>query len=287
MPDTDALFTAGVLAERLPDGRARALDLFDRAVASAPQAVDIGLLDIIACTKQPGWDALKRETRMRGVDPRNGNFWMVALRNATKRVDQPRIDTALAGMAQTSSFDLYFLPMGLRLVATLKRIPTAPDVDGLPADMPSDVARLLQARSLIIGFAMPSMQDLVEACKPGTPAGDARRTNCRAIADSLRHSDMTITKMIGLRLQEWSARDAADRNNAIATRRLLQWKMIELGDETYSSMPRAEQTRTILAHENEVEGIDAVLRATGRPLVPPAGWQPLQPAPASTTQNRP
>lgn len=284
MPDTDALVTAGVLAGQLPNAQARSLDLLDRAVASAPQATDIGLLDITACAAQPGCDALKREARMRHIAPHNGMFWIVALHDASTRADQARIDAVLARMAQSTSFDMHFTSMGRRLLAGLKRMPPAPDMRGTP----HDVARLVQAGNLVTAFAMPPMQDLVEACKPVAPTSAVRRKACRAIATSLRHGDSLVTNMIGLRLQEWTAANDADRNDAIAQRRLLQWKMHQLrAVNMHSAMPPARQARLMLAHENEAEGFDAVLHAAGYPLDPPANWQPQQPASASVTPTLP
>ncbi len=53
-----------------------------------------------------------------------------------------------------------------------------------------------------------------------------------------------------------------------------------------AAMPPASQVGIMLAHKNEVEGIDAMLLATARPLDPPAHWQPPRPASASTLQTR-
>jgi hypothetical protein len=270
MPDADALVTAGVLAQMAPDSEARAIDLLDRAAAAAPQAADVGLLDILLCGEQPGCDALKREVRLRRVDPANGSFWFFALHDAAARTDPVRVDRALAGMAQSTRFDLYFISMSRRLLTGLKRIPPAPGM----RDTPVDEARLVQARSLVAALAVPPLQDLVKACKPGTPASDARRKTCRTIAGSLRHGDLLITNMLGLRLQQWTAHDAADRNDAIAQRRGLQWKMSQLADiSVHGTMPPAILASTMLAHENEVDGIDAVLRADDCALEPPADWQ--------------
>lgn len=41
-----------------------------------------------------------------------------------------------------------------------------------------------------------------------------------------------------------------------------------------SAMSPATQVSITLAHQNEVDGIGAVLRAIGRPLDPPSDWQP-------------
>lgn len=277
MPDTDALVTAGTLAQMLPDSEARVLDLLDRAAASAPQAADVGLLDILLCGEQPGCDTLKHEARLRRVDPTNGSFWFFALHDAAARADPVRVDHALARMAQSTRFDLYFISMSRRLLAGLKRIPPAPGM----RDTPVDVARLVQARGMVAALALPPLQDLIKACKPGTPASDARRKTCRAIAGSLRHGDLLITNMLGLRLQQWTARDAADRDDTIAQRRRLQWKTSQLADlGAHGAMPPA--TLALLAHENEVDGIDAVLRASDRALEPPADWQPSEAGPKGT-----
>lgn len=282
MPDADALATAGVLAQQLPN--AQTLDLLDRAVAASPQATGIGLLDVTVCSGHAGCDALQREAHLRAVDPHNGNLWLVALRDASIHHDQPRVDTVLAKMAQSSNFDLHFMSLGQRFLVAMKRIPPPPGAPGASADS----LRHEQAMALVTAFALPSMQPLVDTCKPGHPVNDARRKTCRAIAGSLRHSDSLISKMIGLRLQEWNARDAADRNDALAGRRRLQWKMSQLGAVNMNSaMPPATQVGIMLAHENEVDGIDAVLRVTGRPLDPPVDWQAPHSAPASIARSLP
>ena len=94
--------------------------------------------------------------------------------------------------------------------------------------------------------------------------------------------------MIGLRLQEWTARDAADRNVAMDQRRRLQWKLRQLSNVSVTgAIPPTNQIDIMLGHQNEVDGIDAVLRATGQALEPPAEWQPPQSAPASTAKILP
>jgi len=284
MPDADALVTAALLVRQLPDGQARSIDLLDRAVASAPQAADIGLLDITSCTAQAGCDGLKREARLRHVDPRNGNLWMMALHDASKRDDPSRIDLVLSRMAQSDRFDVHFISLGRRFLVALKRVPTPLGAAGASADS----LRQMLAMSLVAAFVLPPMQDLVDACKPGNPVHAARRKTCRAIANPLRRSDSLIPEMIGLRLQEWTACDAADKDDAMARQRRLQWKLRQLRDVSgTAAMPPASQIGIMLAHENEVDGIDAMLLATGRPLVPPARWQPPPPASASTLQAHP
>src|SRR6185312_15756266 len=187
-------------------------------------------------------------------------------------------------MAQSDRFDVHFMSLGRRFLVALKRIPPPPGAAGASADS----LRQMQAMSLVAAFVLPPMQDLVDACRPGNPVHDARRKTCRAIADALRRSDSLIPEMIGLRLQEWTARDAADKDDALARRRRLQWKMRQLSDVSgTAAMPPASQVGIMLAHENEVDGIDAMLLATRRPLVPPVHWQPPLPASASTSQAQP
>ena len=151
MPDTDSLVTAAVLAGLLPDGQARSIDLLDQAVASAPRAVDVGLLDITVCSGQIGCDAMKREARLRHIDPRNGGLWMVALHDASMRNDRPRIDSVLSRMAQGDRFDVHFISLGQRFQVALKRIPPPPGATGASADS----LRKIQAMALVAAFALP------------------------------------------------------------------------------------------------------------------------------------
>lgn len=273
MPDADALVTAAALAPQSVDGKSHAIKLLDRAVALAPAAADIGLLDAAMCRAQVGCDELKREIRLRPVDPRNGNLWMAALQDAVTRADQMKIDRVLARMAQSSNFNLHFVALGRRFLAALHRVSPPPGDLGESADS----LRQVQAMTLVAAFALPPMQYLVEACKSGASPHAARRRTCRAIADPLSRSDSLIANMIGLRLQELAARDIADRDDAIARRRLMLWKLSQWAAVTGApAIPHASQITRMLAHENEVDGMNAVLRAARRSLEPPANWQPTR-----------
>ena len=275
--DADALITAAALAQSLPGDPGKALGLLDRATAIAPQAADIGLLDVIRCSNQPGCDALKRETRVRGIDPHNADVWMAALHDASTHADQARIDEALSNMAHSTYFNVYFVSLGRRFIAGLNRVPTPP---GDPADHAGTPAaqRQIRAMSIVAALAMPALQDLMHACKPGSAAGDGRRKTCRDIASSMEHGDSMLANLIGLRLHEWTARDAGDLADAVAQRRRLQWRMNQLNAIAGTpALPPMKEIATMLAHEREVDGIDAMLAHAGRPLDPPADWQPPQP----------
>lgn len=277
LPDADSAVTAAGLARLLPNGASRSLSLFDRATALAPDAADIGLLDVIQCSTQPGCDVLGREARVRGIDPQNGDTWMAALHDASVHSDQARIDDVLSNMARSTYFNFYFASLGRRYLNGLNRIPLP------PGDTPGDARtpeaqRQVLAMSMVAALAIPAMQDLVHACQPGSPVSEGRRDTCRSIAASMDRGDSLITNMIGLRLQEWSARDAADRAEALAQRRRLQWRMHQLNAIAGTPvLPTTKQMTTMLAHEREADSIDAMLVDAGRPLDPPADWQPPQP----------
>lgn len=276
LQDADALITAAALAQSLPGDAGKSLGLLDRATAIAPQAADIGLLDVLRCSTQPGCDALNRETRVRGTDPHNGDAWMAALHDAITHADQARIDQALSNMAHSTHFNFYFASLGRRFIAGLNRVPTPPGDPANLADTP-ETRRQAQAMGMVASLAMPALQDLMHACKPGSAANDGRRETCRDIATSMEHGDTMIANMVGLRLHEWTARDAGDRAAAIAQHRRLQWRMNQLSAITGTpALPPAKEIATMLAHEREIDSIDAMLTDAGKPLDPPTDWLPPQ-----------
>lgn len=277
LPDADAMVTAAGLVQSMPENAGKALSLLDHTTAITPQAADIGLLDVIQCSVQPGCDVLSREARVRDIDPHNGDLWMAALHDATIHADQPRIDEVLSYMARSTSFNLYFSHLGRRFIAGLNRV-SAPPAD--PTDQAStpEVRRQMQAMSMIAALAIPALQDLVHACQPGSPASEGRRKTCRDIATPMEHGDNLIANMVGLRLHEWASRDAGDRAEALAQRRRLQWRMTQLGAITGTpALSPTQEVTAMLAHEREVDSIDTMLADAGKPLDPPADWQPPQP----------
>jgi hypothetical protein len=284
--DVDALVTAAALARSLPGDTGKSLDLLDRATTIAPQVVDIGLLDVTQCSTQPGCDALNREARVRGIDPLNGDVWMAALHDASTHADQTRIDEALSNMAHSTHFNFYFASLGRRFIAGLNRVSTPPSGSAEHTDTP-EAQRQKQAMSMVAAMAIPAFQDLVHACKPSSAANDARRKTCRDIATSMERGDSLIANMIGLRLHEWTACDAGDRAEAMAQRRRLQWRMNQLSAITgTSALSPTKEIATKLAHEREIDSIDAMLTDAVKPLDPPTDWQPL-PAQGARTPSSP
>jgi hypothetical protein len=273
MPDADAQVTAAALARLSPDG-SKSIQLIDRALAIAPHAADIGLLDVAVCGMQSGCDVLNRETSQRRIDPGNGAAWMATLHDASARGDKTRVNAILANMAQAKRFDTYFTPLGRRFISALKRVSIPQDSQG---DTP-EARRQAQAMAMVAALAIPALQDVLHACKPDAPISADRRNACRGIAASMQRGDTMIANLVGLRLQEWTARDAADRAQALAQRRLLQWRMAQLNaiSGTPALSPTSQMAST-LKYDREIDGVDAMLANADKPLDPPADWQPPQP----------
>ena len=271
MADADALVTAAVLSQSMPDGSAQTIALLDRATAAAPRAADIARLSTALCKEHPPCDALQREARLRRIDPDNGEAWTAALHDASVHADQQRIDEVIGQMAHARRFDLYYHAPGQRFIAALQRIPPPP---GGPGDS-IEARQQVEIMAIVAAFALPALPDLTHACKPGTPAGDARRGDCHAIALSMERGDSLIANMLGLRLHEWTAHDAADRTKAQQQQNRLRWKMNQLRQiQGAGTGLVANQITAMLAHANEVDGIDARLAEAGLPLNPPADWKP-------------
>ncbi|WP_266157884.1 hypothetical protein [Dyella silvatica] len=281
MPDADALLTAAALAATTPSQASRAMTLLDRASAMAPQAADIGLLGIQLCSMQADCAALPRETRLRQLDPHNGIAWMTALHDASGRADAARIDDMLNHMTHATRFDIYFVALTRRFNTALDRVPRSPDEASADDHRADETGHYAQAMNMAMSLVMPAFQDLVRACKPGSPAANARRETCRQIVPSLEQGDSLIANLIGLRIHEWTASDANDLATEEAQYRRLSWQMKQQLDiATSPAISPAKRMAIVLAYEREMDRMAALLTAAGKPLDPPAHWQPQQRLPA-------
>ena len=270
----DALVTAAALASLDAGNAAQALSLVDRALLDQPKAADIGLFAISLCARTPRCDLLRREAELRAIDPGNGAGWMAALQHASNSKDSAGVEQALTQIAQASQFDLDFVPLERRFISGLAEVPAPFAVDA-DSNTP-EAQRRVWAISVTSALATPGFQSLLQACKQDS-AGDkpALRQRCRLIATRLVGGDRVISNMVGLRLQEWAANNDQDRQSALTEQRRMNWRLWQLGDiATKQQLSTGEQTAILIAHDNESDGIAAVLTAAHRPLDPPADWQP-------------
>jgi hypothetical protein len=130
------------------------------------------------------------------------------------------------------------------------------------------------AMAWVSALAFPAYQDIVSACKPNgaQPLPETRKRPCRSIADALKAGDSVIANRLGLRLQEWNARDAADRNEARDQYRVSLWRTNRF-DTLIASLPIDQRVATLWTHDSEADRIAAVLKQADEPLNPPTDWR--------------
>lgn len=274
MPDPDAKITAAALAQTFPTEEPQVMPLMDRAVAMAPTAADVALLDVTLCAETPGCDAVSREAQLRHVETGNGAFWMMALHQATLQNDEIGTADAIRQLAHSSRFDLHMASLGKRLRAALERFPP-PARDNAADDSPQ-LAAPITAMAVVQALAIPAFQDVTLACKPGTeqPTLAERKQQCRRIAESMKKGDSMIANLVGLRLQEWNARDAADKADALKQRRISGWRLARFSKLTLSGgLPPGENAGSIWNNDREADAIVALLKKSGQPLNPPDDWR--------------
>ncbi len=270
----DALVTAAALASLDPGNTAQALSLVKRAVHAKPGAADIGLFAISLCDRAPHCDVLRQEADLRAIDPGNGAGWMAALQHASNSKDSAGVDQALTQIAHASCFDLDFVPLERRFVSGLAEVPAPFAVD--TDNSTPEAQRRAWAISMTSALAMPAFQNLLQACKHDSASKPGLRSQCRLIATRLVDGDRVVTQMVGLRLQEWTASHAQDRQAALTEQRRMKWRTWQLGDiAAQHLLSTSEQTAILMAHASESDGIAAVLAAAHRPLDPPASWKPV------------
>ena len=220
MPDPDAKITAAALAQSPSGEKERAvMPLMDRAVALAPTAADIALLDITLCAATPGCDAVSREAQLRHVEAGNGAFWMMALHQATLQNDEIGTEAAIRQIARSPRFDLHMASLGKRFRAALERFP--PPARDTAADDSPQLAAPVTAMALLQALAIPAFQDITLACKPDTERPMlADQQRCRRVAESMKKGDSMIANLIG----------CACRNGMRGTRRTRprRWAASEL-----------------------------------------------------------
>lgn len=274
MPDPDAKITAAALAQTFPTEKPQVMPLMDRAVAMAPTAADIALLDITLCAGTPGCDAASREAQLRHVEAGNGAFWMMALHQATLQNNEIGTAEAIRQLARSQRFDLHMASLGKRFRAALERVPP-PARDNAADDSPR-LAAPITAMAMVHALAFPAFQDIELACKPETGRRmlAERKQQCRSIAESMKKGDSMIANVIGLRLQEWNARDAADKADALKQRRISGWRMDRFSKLSLSgALPPGEDAGSIWNNDREADSIGALLTKSGQPLNPPDDWR--------------
>ncbi len=162
--------------------------------------------------------------------------------------------------------------------AVLRHPPTAQEEQalGVSPDYRLEESALATAIGIWTAFPLTGYKTLLDACKPEA-LGDtpAREADCLHVAHLLtERSSSVLDEAFGLAIRRRLARTPAERAEAQARRRQLDWLMHEsapLGmQDGGATFVRLLADPSI---HSEQQLLERLLKNAGRPMQPPAGWK--------------
>lgn len=242
-----------------------------RASALAPDDAAIAWIRLRACAARPGCDVREAATALRWIDADNAAAWLPTLSAAVKDKDRVEIDRVLTDMAQGRHFDLYWNPIVVMMVDTLKHA-----AKRLPAGAPNgDAARLAAVVGIAAARLIPPFQPVGEACREAA-AGTDRHEACLKVARLLQQGDTVVGEIFGCGLEKRQLPVDSKEARALAEhRRVLEWRMASTGKFDLPLLPwlRNAHARWRIARmrslPREQDVVLAVLREQALPLYPP------------------
>ena len=209
------------------------------------------------------------------MDAGNAAGWLPNLRAA---VDQgpEAVDAVLRSMATATSFNLYFNRVVTDIADAFARAHiSSGSRPGKPA---GPFERMAYAAGTAAARAVPALQSVTHAC--ADPARRATRAEpCRAILQVTASADTVLIASLGARLRvRLEAPEDPDRVAAESWRRIYEWQRTQSMALEYSIWhvdARAETRLKLMASlPRDQDVMIAMLEKYGRPVEPPADWQP-------------
>jgi hypothetical protein len=248
--------------------------LVARAVELAPSRGDVAWLAVRLCNIAADCDPAVPEQHLHTVDPGNGVALMGTLTRAQAKGDASAIDSALAAIADSERFYVYFDP----LVAA-----TAPELArarhrGRGAPSRKELAHAsVEMIGIIAASVLPPSQAFSSSCKGVALQLEGRLERCQQAARAFEHADTFIVEGLGLSLQQrlWPV-DSAEGRAVTAKRRVFQYRLEEYNRVALSASVFAEFPTDVVdvfrAHEREQDAALAYFAKSRIPINPPPGW---------------
>jgi hypothetical protein len=266
--DADSLAAAALTARTLGDAAAhpaRALEMADRALASAPQRADLAFLELQLCEATASCAPQAAEARERETDPLNGISWLFALRRAGRSHDAAGVRTALAGLAGSQRVDRHWTALASRMTAAMA------GKAGL--DAPTALSSLIDMEAAL---PMPLLS-VTTACSEEALQNPQVLAQCRQAAETLRHADTISVAMYGNRLavRLWPKGSARSIEIAAAGRELAYQMDVMRRNPQRLDSPKALQILANLYphYPTEQSVVRALYFNLGLQPDPPAQWR--------------
>ena len=264
--DADSLAAAALLTAK--SDTSERLALASRAAAAAPQRPDLAWLQLQECVRAPGCDVEPVEMHLRRLDPVNGAAWSGSL---ARSVDDPvKRESALAAIAASERFDIYWNPLIVHTANALMKSGRMPAPNALASAIGSGAAQWI-----------PAFQPLTAGCKGGALGRPEALAQCRRLSAVLRRGDTYITEMLGLSIAKrlWAV-GSPEYQEVIAASRVARYRMDATAKANldFEGAKGAKRYLELLAtHRTEQEVALAEITAAGLAPDPGPDWKDSRP----------
>jgi hypothetical protein len=187
-----SLSTAALIHLAVLEDEPKALELFDRAATFAPTDPAIAWQALSVCGRIDACDIGARAARLVDLDGGNAAAHYPALGRARQRKDTAAEDRALAAMADSGYFDVYWSRSIVRAVDTLAE----------PRGRKRTPLRGIQwAASDAVGWlaiaAIPPFSAAADTCKGERLSRPEVKAWCRSLVEVMENGDTYIAQSIG------------------------------------------------------------------------------------------
>ncbi|HEX7341388.1 MAG TPA: hypothetical protein VF269_03835 [Rhodanobacteraceae bacterium] len=287
------LLGAALLARTLPD--VPDFISYHALLTRAAQATDAGpaitwarLVDCDAKAMDcPNGKAL---AELEKQAPDNAAVWLMALGQAVHDDHHHAARTVLLKAAAASRYDDY---RGINMQALTMAVDTLPPPANLYSGKHAAADSAAGVRALLVfgqgGLEpIPGFHAVARQCAKDKIDATQRAT-CLQLGKTLAWGSSPLARSLGLHLQQTLSADADARQQAREAWRNLAWQIHNFSRLTFLA-PRDQKIAALLLQLARQGGtrmslILAALRVEHIPVDAPIGWQPGQPAPASTSSR--
>lgn len=267
----DALLVQAMLRRSADPGSPQGLEAAQQAAQRAPGRKDIAWLHMQFCQQVFGCNSAELETRLRKLDPDNGNAWLGALARAQQQNDTLVQDKILDELSRSKHFNIYWNTLIAKTAVALSSQIAPPADPKKPAEPLTQ--SLNQAVDWASSVAVESFQPLAEICGAARIMKGSVAQRCAQIAAALQRSDTYIAEGIGLgiaqRVTSAGTPSAQKVNARIDTSR---YQRDAAGQIMEAQLEREKFTRELVhlmvSLPREQDVFIAVLRWAGQPLEP-------------------
>ena len=267
----DALMVQALLRRSADPGSPQGLESAKQAAERAPNRKDIAWLHMQFCQQVSGCNSAALETRLRKLDPDNGNAWLGALARAQEQNDSLAEDKILDELSRSKHFNIYWNTLVSKTAVALSS-QAAP-----PADPKKPGEPLTQAVNQAVDWAstvaVESFEPLGEACGAARTIKGNVAQRCAQIAAALQRSDTYIAEGIGLGIAQRLTTVGTPSAQKVETRiDTIRYQRDAAGAIMEAQVDREKFTRELInlmaSLPREQDVFIAVIRWAGQPLEP-------------------